>query len=57
MNLLSARDGGQRRILPADEFASMPHHGNAEAGLTVREAERCERSIALRGKAICNRQV
>ena len=57
MDLLSVRDAGKRRILSADEYASVPHHGDEETWLTVREAERCERAIAFGGKTIRIRPV
>ena len=57
MDLLSVRDAGERRILPADEYAGVPHDGDQETRLTVREAERCERSIAFRGTTISIRPV
>ena len=49
VDLLSVRDAGERRVLPADEDAGVPHHSDQEMGLTVREAERREWSIAIRG--------
>src|SRR5688572_4108701 len=52
VDLLSVRDAGEHRVLPADEYASVPHHDQQEASLTIREAERCERSSALGGRTI-----
>jgi hypothetical protein len=43
------RDAGERRVLPADEYDSVPHDRDQETCLTVRETERCERSIAFSG--------
>jgi len=57
MDLLSVRDAGERGVLPADEDAGVPHHGDQETRLTVREAERRERSIAFRGTTISIRPV
>jgi hypothetical protein len=47
MDLLSVRDAGERRVLPADEHAGVPHDGDQESCLTVRKAERREWSIAF----------
>lgn len=47
MDLLSVRDAGERRVLAADEDAGVAHDGYQETGLTVREAEQRERSIAF----------
>jgi hypothetical protein len=47
--LLSVRDAGERRVLPADEDAGMPHDDDRETCLTVRETERRERSIECSG--------
>ena len=52
VDLLSVCDTGERRILPANEYAGVPHDGDQETGLTVRETERRERSIALSATTI-----
>jgi predicted transcriptional regulator len=52
VDLLSVRDTSERRILPADAYAGVPHDGDQETRLTVRETERRERSIAFSGKTI-----
>jgi hypothetical protein len=49
VNFLSVRDAGERRILSADEYAGVSHHGDEETCLTVRQVERRERSIAFGG--------
>jgi hypothetical protein len=49
VHLLSVRDAGKRRILSADEYASVPHHGDEKTCLTLRQAKRRERSIAFSG--------
>jgi hypothetical protein len=57
VNFLSVRDAGERRILSADEYAGVSHHGDEETCLTVRQVERRERSIALGGWTIRIRPV
>jgi hypothetical protein len=52
VDLLSVRDAGERRILSADEYAGVPHDGDQETCLTVRETERREPSSALSGQTI-----
>jgi hypothetical protein len=51
-SLLSVRDAGERRVLPAEEDAGVTHDGDQETCLTVRETERRERSLAFSGKTI-----
>ena len=43
---------GERRILPANEYAGVPHDGDEETCLTIRERERRKRSITASGKTI-----
>jgi hypothetical protein len=57
VDLLSVRDARKRRILPADEYTGVPHDGHQEMGLTVRQAERREWTIAFSGKTIRIRPV
>jgi hypothetical protein len=52
VDLPSVRDAGERRILSAHEYAGVSHHGDEETRLTIREAERRERSIVSSGKTI-----
>jgi hypothetical protein len=40
VDLLSVRDTRERRILSADEYTGVSHHGDEETRLTVSERER-----------------
>jgi hypothetical protein len=57
VDLLSVRDAGERRVLPTDEYAGVPHDGDEETCLTIREAERRERSIAFTRSIIRDRRM